>query len=85
MKDTTSKIEWRQFEMMKALGASRRIELACEMYHAARESAFASLPHDLSKNERQRAFIDKMYGNGFSEKFFLDEVEQCTDTFPPHF
>ena len=74
MNDTTQHIEQRQFEMMAALGPNRRIELACEMYMAARESIFASLSRDISGSERQRAFIDKMYGKDFSDGFFKDEV-----------
>lgn len=76
MNDTSPEIEQRQFEMMMGLGSKRRIELACEMYMAARVSVFASLPPNLSEKARKRAFIDKMYGKEFADDFFRDEVKQ---------
>ena len=75
MNDTSPDIEQRQFEMMMSLGAKRRIELACEMYMAARKSIIAGLPHELSERDRQRTFVDKMYGKEFSEAFFKDECK----------
>ncbi|MEO7674456.1 MAG: hypothetical protein ABIU09_10325 [Pyrinomonadaceae bacterium] len=73
MNDTSPDVERRQFEMMMSLGANRRVELACEMYMAARESILASLSNELSEQERQRAFVVTMYGKEFSEAFFKDE------------
>ena len=73
MNDTSRDIERRQFEMMMMLGAQRRIELACEMYMAARESIITSLPDGLSEREWCRAFVDKMYGENFSKEFFTNE------------
>ena len=74
MNDTSPEIERRQFEMMMNLGAKRRIELACEMYMAARESIIASLPKDLSEHDGRRAFLDRMYGKEFSDELFSDEA-----------
>ncbi|CAN5585029.1 hypothetical protein BH10ACI2_BH10ACI2_24890 [soil metagenome] len=74
MNDTSPEIEQLQFDMMMSLGANRRIELACQMYMAARISALASLPAELSEKDRQAAFIGKMYGSEFAEKFFKDEL-----------
>lgn len=73
MNDTSPEIEKLQFEMMKRLGAERRIELACEMYMAARASAIASLPPGLSETARRREFIGTMYGTEFCDRFFEDE------------
>ncbi len=75
MNDTSHEMEQRQFEIMMSLGSKRRIELACEMYMAARVSIFASLPPNLSEKARNRAFIDKMYGRKFSGEFFRDGDE----------
>lgn len=73
MNDTSPEIEQLQFEMMMKLGAKRRVELACEMYGAARKSIIASLPRGLSESDRRRAFVEKMYGKDFSAAFFKDE------------
>ena len=73
MNDTSPEIEKKQFEMMMNLGAKRRIELACEMYMAARASVLASLPSNLSEADRRRAFVAKMYGSEFSQAFFNDQ------------
>lgn len=73
MNDTSPEIERKQFEMMMGLGPKRRIELACEMYMAARESIFVSLPVHLSEKARRRAFVEKMYGREFSDDFYKDE------------
>ncbi len=74
MNDTSPEMEQKQFEMMMELGAARRTELACEMYLAARSFINASLPENLTQEERMRAFVDKMYGREFSKSFFA-EVE----------
>ncbi|MGB2752098.1 MAG: hypothetical protein WBC19_08560 [Pyrinomonadaceae bacterium] len=73
MNDTSPEIEQMQFEMMIKLGSKRRIELACEMYMAARSHIFAALPNDLSDAVCKRAFIDKMYGKDFADDFFKDD------------
>ena len=75
MNDTSPEIEQLHFEMMMGLGSKRRIELACEMYMAARVSIFASLPPNLSEKARETAFIEKMYGKRFADDFFSDEVK----------
>ncbi len=72
MNDTSRKIEQQQFELMMSLGPKKRIELACEMYMTAREFILASLPRNLSDDERLHAFLDKMYGKKFAERFFND-------------
>ena len=76
MNDTSPDIAQKQFEMMKALGPARRIELACEMYTAARESIFASLPAGLSEEQRRRVYLETMYGREFCERFFEDKIDE---------
>jgi hypothetical protein len=72
MNDTTPQIERLQFEMMMRLGSRRRIELACEMYGAARKAILNSIPKEFSEEARQKAFVEKMYGTAFSERLFTD-------------
>lgn len=72
MTDTSPEIERMQFEMMKGLGSRRRIELACEMYDAARTAVLNSIPAKLSSDARRRAFVEKMYGTEFSDRLFGD-------------
>ncbi|MFM9905443.1 MAG: hypothetical protein ACKVQJ_12845 [Pyrinomonadaceae bacterium] len=73
MNDTSPEIEHKQFEMMMSLGSERRLELACEMYMAARSHIFNSLPADMTGPARKRAFVDKMYGKEFAGELFNDE------------
>ena len=73
MNDTSPEIEQLQFEMMMKLGPAKRIELASEMYMAARESIFASLPSHLSEIDRRMAFAERMYGSEFTDDFFSEE------------
>lgn len=61
MNDTSLEIEQIRFEMMMKLGAEKRIELASEMYMAARESIIASLPSRLSDEDRRLAFIEDVW------------------------
>lgn len=74
--DTPPEIAQKQFEMMMALGPARRIELACEMYMAARQSILTSLPQGLSEAERKMAFLEKMYGKEFCDNFFEDGKDE---------
>ncbi len=74
MNDTSADIEKLQFEMMMGLGAKRRIELACEMYMAARASVLASIPPKFSESERRTTIVERMYGRDFSEAFFKDDI-----------
>jgi len=74
MNDTTPEIERLQHQMMRDLGSTRRIELACEMYMAARQSILLSLSSVSSDVERRKLFVEKMYGGEFSNQLF-SEVE----------
>ncbi len=73
MNDTSPEIEKMQFEMMMKLGANGRIALAGEMFMAARELIFASLPKDLSEKEIKKQYYEKMYGEPLPADFFKDE------------
>lgn len=73
MNDTSPEIEKMQFEMMLKLGASRRIELGSEMFMAARELIFASLPKDLPEREIKKSYYERMYGEPLPKDFFKDE------------
>lgn len=72
MNDTSPEIESLQFEMMMRLGSRRRIELACEMYAAARKAVLTSIPKTFSEEAARRAFVERMYGREFSETLFED-------------
>jgi hypothetical protein len=62
-----------QFEMMMKLGATRRIELACEMFMAARRLIIKSLPEDLPAREFKKQLYYRTYGEHLPEDFFKDE------------
>ncbi len=76
MNDTSDEIEQRQFALMAKLGPKQRIEHACEMYMAARESILNSLPQGLSKIERSRELVRKLYGQEFEILFFDNQDDQ---------
>ena len=73
MKDTPRKIEKIQFEMMMKKSPNERIAMGCEMFMAARQLIFASMPKDLSEKDKKRLFYRKMYGESLPEDFFKDE------------
>jgi hypothetical protein len=70
MKDTSPEIEQLQFEMMMNFDSNKRIEMACEMFMAARELILNSLPKDIPETERRRRYFQKMYGHPLPEDFF---------------
>lgn len=73
MKDTPPEIRKLQFDMMMNLGANRRIELASEMFMAARSMMLASMPPGLSEKEVKRRLYRKTYGEDLPPDFFKDE------------
>ena len=73
MKDTSPEIENLQFEMMLKLGADKRIEMACEMFAAARVFIIESLPKDLSEKEFKKQLYFLTYGEPLPADFFKDE------------
>lgn len=60
--DTTCEMEAIQLRRMMELSPDERVALGCEMFMAAREMAFASLPKGLSDAERKRQYYKLMYG-----------------------
>lgn len=72
MKGTSPEIEQLQFEMMMKLGANRRIEMACEMFAAARAMIIESLPQDLPEKEFKKQLYYRTYGEHLPEDFFKD-------------
>jgi hypothetical protein len=72
MNDTTPEIERIQFAMMMCLGSRRRIELAREMYGAARKAILNSIPKEFPEEARRKAFVEEMCGSAFSERLFRD-------------
>ncbi|MGI8468636.1 MAG: hypothetical protein ACR2N3_09295 [Pyrinomonadaceae bacterium] len=73
MKDTSPEIEKLQFEMMIKLGANKRIEMACEMFTAARDLIVESLPKNLSEREFKKQLYYHTYGEHLPADFFKDE------------
>lgn len=70
MKDTSPKVRRLQFDMMMNLGVNRRIELAAEMFMAARQLMRRSFPSDISASEAKRRMYRKTYGEDLPEDFF---------------
>lgn len=73
MNDTSPEMEKMQLEIMFKLGANKRIELAGEMFMAARQLILASLPGDLPEREIKKRYYKQMYGEPLPEDFFKDE------------
>ena len=73
MRDISPEIENLQFEMMIKLGADKRIEVACEMFAAARGLIIESLPKDLSAKEFKKQLYFSTYGEHLPEDFFRVE------------
>lgn len=57
MNDTSPEMEKLQIEMMLKLGANKRIELAGEMFMAARDLILASLPGNLSERANKKTLL----------------------------
>ena len=72
MNDTSPEIEKMQIEMMRRLGAAKRIALGGEMFMAARELILAALPKNLSERELKSRYYEKMYGEPLPADFFRD-------------
>ena len=73
MNDTPPEIRKLQFQMMMNLSANKRIELAGEMFMAAREFLLSSLPKHLSERESKKMYYEKMYGEPLPADFFKDD------------
>jgi hypothetical protein len=75
MNDTSSEISEVQFEMMMNLGANRPIELASEMFMAARGMMISSMPSGLSAAEVKRRVYFLTYGEHLPDDVFKDNRE----------
>ena len=75
MNDTSPEVRRLQFEIMMRLGVNRRVELAAEMFMAARNNILTSLPGGLSPQEVARIVYRKIYRDDLPEDFFKDEYE----------
>lgn len=73
MKDTSPEMRRLQFEVMMGLGLTRRVELAGEMFMAARNMLLASLPSDISERERIRRIYRATYRTELPQDFFKDD------------
>lgn len=73
MNDTTKEMEAIHFQFMMKLTPNERIGYAAEMFMAAREMIFASLPEGLSEKERIKRYYKQMYGEPLPEDFFKDD------------
>lgn len=73
MNDTSAEINQIQFEMMMNLGAKRRIEIASEMFMAARGMMLSSMPEGLSDREIKSRLFRLTYGEALPDDFFKNE------------
>jgi len=73
MNDTSPEIEKLHRQMVMRLTPQERIEIACEMFAAARDVIIASLPKDLSRREFKRQLYYRTYGEPLPEDFPFDE------------
>lgn len=75
MNDTSPEMTRIHFDMMMKLGANKRIELASEMFMAARGLMLSSMPKGLSEMEVKRRVFYLTYGEHLPDDFFKNEVE----------
>lgn len=73
MNDTSKEMNAIHVRMMLNLTPDERIGYAAEMFMAAREMIFASLPEGLSEKERIKRYYKQMYGEPLPEDFFKDD------------
>jgi len=62
MDDTDPKIKALIHKRMMALSPSQRVEMASQMFDAAREIILSSIPAHLPKGERLRRLAERLYG-----------------------
>ena len=63
MIDTSPEVMERYRVMLLTRSPSERVIMAARMFDAARTLVWASLPPNLSPDERRRQFFARMYGN----------------------
>lgn len=62
MSDTPPEIEKRIHDMMMSRSGAERLIMGSSMFDAARRIVLASLPKDLSDEERKRRLFERIYG-----------------------
>ncbi|WP_150107283.1 hypothetical protein [Pedosphaera parvula] len=62
MNDTTPEIEQKVREMIMSRSGEERFIMGARMFSAAREMILASLPKDLSSDERKKLLFERVYG-----------------------
>ncbi len=72
MNDTSPEIESKVHEMMMARSGAERLIMGSAMFDAARKIVLASLPKDLSDEERKRRLFERIYGQPLES--FLDDA-----------
>ena len=73
MKDISPEMEKMQLELMAKLTPHQRIAFGCEMFMAAREHIFSSIPKGLPESEQKKIYFEKMYGEPLPQDFFEEE------------
>lgn len=62
MNDTTPEIEKKVREMIMARSGEERFIMGARMFNVAREMILASLPKELSNEERKKQLFERVYG-----------------------
>jgi hypothetical protein len=71
MNDTSDRLAELAAERHRAMTPQQRLEIAASMFGAARTIVEASLPHDLTRQERRLAVIKRFYGDELPEAALL--------------
>jgi hypothetical protein len=62
MKDTSIEVEQKFRELIMARSAGERMIMGASMFDAARAMILASLPENVSEEERRQALMERIYG-----------------------
>jgi len=65
MTDTSREVAEMVRTRLMALSGAERFRMGVQMFDAARRMVLASLPPDLSENERKRRLFQRLYGIPF--------------------
>jgi hypothetical protein len=63
MTDTGHEVEQRYREMLLACSPAERMMMGARMFDTARAMVLASLPPDLSPEDRRRRMFERLYGD----------------------
>jgi len=67
MTDTSPEVAEMVRARLMALSGAERFRMGAEMFEAARRMVLASLPGDLTENERKRRLFERIYGQKLPE------------------